>query len=71
MALALFTLALAVVVVIDPFTDPQIGHGPVRYCYTVDADQPWSCYLKADRPTGPIPVWVGPESEVNAAYADR
>lgn len=56
-----------------------IDADPIRFCYAIEAgtpaasngvgviDQPWSCYLEADRPKGQAPVWVGPQSEVNAA----
>lgn len=55
---------------------------PIRYCYTIKADQPmpdgsagvvdqpWSCYLEADRPKGYTPIWVGPESEVRTAVIE-
>lgn len=47
-----------------------------RYCYSIvpgqtlpspnigTATQPWSCYLKADRPTGLEPVWEGWRSDI-------
>lgn len=60
----LIWLASCVSAAYDAATLPD---DPTRYCYAVVADQPWSCYLKADRPQGHTPVWVGPESMVQTA----
>lgn len=48
----------------DTATTPE---DPTRYCYTIVAGQPWSCYLEADRPDGHVPTWIGPESQVRIA----
>lgn len=40
---------------------------PERWCYTLNDGQPWSCYLRADRPTGAHAIWHGPQSLVRTA----
>lgn len=70
-AVVIWALAALSALLVDPHTDPQLGSGPTRYCYTLVNNQPWSCYLEADRPKTYTPVWIGPESEVNTAYLNR
>lgn len=50
---------------------PDPDAEPTRWCYAEGVNAPWDCYLPSDRPTEQLPVWVGPESQVVTAEANR
>lgn len=55
-------------VVIDPFVAAE-SDDPTRAC--VNDSGTWHCYLPADLPPHAEPVYYGPSSGIQAAFADR